>query len=280
MPKFLNQQEIYRILQRELPEGVYADGAPEAFFTTADNYSTASGIASAYSKMERAYDNFWPQYADEKIDDWEIFVFNALQSGLSLAERRTRVINQLKTRPTLALWEILTTVVANFVPPGTFVQVVEWGCSDSVAYGWQLGISKLGSETVLGWGYTKVGPDGGDLCAAVIGDGWRLGQSPLGIGTRLGGSISYKDLSEAQLRAYAYEVRIFGYSLSSSERANLDLLLKRKEPARSAHIIRDGLSLVDYNLTVAVADVDQFDNVDCVAVDATQATGYAGRETP
>lgn len=278
MPKFLDQNEVYRILQRELPEDVYADGPPSAFFTTADMYATASGIASLYTRMGRVYENFWPSTADELIDQWEVFVFGSVQSGLSLAERRNRVINQLKSQPTLALWEMLT-AVANFVPPGTFVQVVEFNCKDS-AYGWKLGVSRLGSETALGWGYTKIGPDGADLCAFVIGDGWRLGNSQLGSGTRLGGSISYKDLSEAQLRAYGYEVRIFGYTLSASERVNLSLLMKRKEPARSAGLIRDGLSLTDYNLTVAVANVDQFDGIDCVAVDATQTTGYAGRETP
>lgn len=279
MPKFLTQQEIYRILQRELPEGVYADGPPSAFFTTADMYATASGISGLYAKMQRVYDNYFPQYADEKIEDWETFVFNKIQTGLSLPGRRTKVINQLKLRPSLSLWEILT-AAANFVPVGTFVQVVEWGCRDGSAWGWKLGSSRLGSETVLGWGYSKIGPDGADLCDYVIGDGWRLGTSHLGSETRLQGSLTYDEFVGAQMRAYMYEVRIFGYSLTPQEWLDLDLLLRRKEPARSGHVVLDGLSLTTFDLTSPVTNVDQFDGVDCIAVDSSQTTGYSGRIRP
>lgn len=278
MPKFLVQSELYRLIQRELPPDNYADGAPSAFFTTADSDSTAKVLDTFYQKMERVYDNYFPYYADESIGDWEKFVFGAEQSGLTLQERRQRVVNQLRARPSLSLWEMLTTA-ANFVPPGTFVQIVEWGCNEATE-GWKLGVSKLGSQTVLSWGLKKIGVDGANLCPAMIGNGWRLGESPLGSGTRLGGTYSYKEITEAQMRAYVFEIRVFGYTLSEAERKSLGLLIRRKEPARSGHIIMDGLNLTAYNLTVPVLEAGQFSNVDCIAVDGTQSTGYVGRTTP
>jgi hypothetical protein len=278
MPKYLSAEECYRLLQRELPEGVYADGAPSGFYSTADMFSTASGIAKLYENMERIYENFFPQTADEKIVDWEVKVFGVqLDSSLSLTERRGRVINKLRSRPTLALWEILT-LVAGFVPAGTFVQVIEWGCHPSVT-GWKLGVSKLGLETALGnQGDVLFLGNGNDICEKMSSTGWRLGQRRLGIDTTLGIDGYYLDLSYAQIRAYTYEVRIFGYTLPANTRIQLEAELSKREPARSGHVIFENLSLTTYGLTVPVSNVDQFSLVDCITRDDTQTTGYKGRK--
>lgn len=279
-PKFLSAQEVYRILQRESPEGVYADGAPGQYFTTADNFSAASGVAAIYQNLERVYENFWPQTANEKIADWENYVFGAPTSegSLSLSERRLRVINQLRARPSLALWEILT-LVANLVPPGTYVQVQEVGCSPAFK-GWRLGESKLNSETAFGWGYAVLGPNGADLCQFTQTNGWRLGSSSLAVTTRLKGDFGYEAVTYAQMRAYLYAVRIFGYTLTASERAALVQALRAKEPARSSRLIYENQDLADFNLTTVVNDVSQFDLVDCIKVDAASVTGYSGRTNP
>jgi hypothetical protein len=71
MPKFLSATEAYRMIQRELPENVYIDGPATAGYSTASVYSKALAIEKIYQNLERIYDNFFAQTADEKIADWE-----------------------------------------------------------------------------------------------------------------------------------------------------------------------------------------------------------------
>lgn len=116
MPKFLSVTEIYRLLQRELPEDVYADGAPDLYNTAADMCAAASGFHTAYGNLERIYENYFPQYADEKIGDWEVMVFGQLSEGsLTLQERRDRVIAKLRERNRINLWSILVDIL-NLLP--------------------------------------------------------------------------------------------------------------------------------------------------------------------
>lgn len=274
MPKFLSQQETYRLIQRELPEGVYADGPPSAFFTTADNDSIAKTVATAYANLSRIYENYFPQSTDERIDDWEVKVFGVVSDdGLTLAERRSRVLAKIRKKPSLALWEILT-LVASRLPEGVFVQVVNWGCGDGGS--WILGKSKLGVDTILGWGNPSL-IQGDDLCAAVVGNGWRLGSSALGVDTRLTGTYSWQTISQVQAKAYTYEVRIFGYELTGLDYEKLVLELAAAEPARSGRLIRQNLSLASYGLIFPASNVDQFSGVNCICRDSSSDTGYSGR---
>jgi hypothetical protein len=277
MSKFLSADELYRLIQRELPEGVYPDGPPAGYFSTADSFAAASGLAKTYSNLQRVYDNYFPQFADERIEDWEVKVFGEMQVG-TLADRRERVIQKIRSEPSLSLWEMLLTALS-YVTPGTYVQVVEYGCPESPAYGWKLGVSKLGSETVLGGGYDVVGGYGGqDICEKILENNWVLGRSKLGTETILGGTYTNEQVALARFRAYTFEVRIFSEVLTSTAWAQLDATLKAQEPARSQHLIFDGLSLATYNLTVDAGDVDAFSLVDCAKVDNTSTTGYKGLE--
>ena len=85
MAKFLSRDEVYRLLQRELPEGVYPDGAPSSYYSTADIDSVASVASTGYANLQRIYDNYWPQSADEFLSTWEITVFaKNLSASLTL----------------------------------------------------------------------------------------------------------------------------------------------------------------------------------------------------
>lgn len=276
--KFLNANEIYRLFQRELPEGVYPDsGSPSAYFSTASAQAKSITVESLYKNMGRIYDNYFPQTADEKINDWEVTVFgSAINASLPLGARRQKVINKLRSRPTLSRWEMITTVL-NYVPVGTFVQIVEYQ-KTGPDFGWRLGVSKLGSETFLGWGTAQVVPLGGaGNCSDLFKGRWVLGKSALGTETILGGPFTYTQFTDAQNRAYGYEVRIFGVTLDSITRANLEADLKSREPARSSHVLLDGLDIVQYNLTVDVGAVDQTSLVNAAKLDNTTSTGYSGR---
>lgn len=274
MSKFLDTQTLYRVFQRELPEGVYPDGNPSASFSAASIYSKAQVFETMYANLNRIYDNYWPQTADEKIGDWEITVFGQIQdASLSLDTRRQNVLTKIRAQPTITMWNILT-LIAGLIPAGMFVQIAEFQCGSGRS--WILGVSRFGKDTFLGWGSPN-SIQGPDFCHLAQNLGWRLGQSALGLNTFLG-SHDAGNLILAQNRAYGYEIRIFG-NIDAATLNLINLEVTKAEPARSHFIIRTGLSLATYGLIFPVTDVGQFSGVDCITRDDTSTTGYSGMET-
>lgn len=274
MPKFLVKDELYRLFQRELPEDVYLDGPATAGYSTSSSYSKATVLERVYSNLQRIYDNYFPGYADERQEDWEIKVFGAkLDATLTLAERRARVIAKLQKQPTITLWEILT-LVSGYVPEGTFVQVVENGCSGGP---WRLSVSKLGVDTALGINPYNV-PYGSE-CSSLVRDGWILGLSRLGVDTALTGSKNWNDVALTQLQAYGYQIRIFNYALAGDTLQQMFQEIAKAEPARSGRIMRQNADLNDFGLLIPVTNVDQFSGVNCITRDPLSTTGYSGRKT-
>lgn len=270
MPKFLTRQEIYRILQRESPMDVYPDGAPTAFISTASMDAKAKVFASIYQNLETVYENYFPQSADERIEDWEVKVFGEPSTGgLTLLERQSRILAKLRKRPKISKWEILT-LIAGYIPEGKFVQIVEL-CSPQGK--WVLGRSRLGSETILGLG--SPGEFNPQTCSDLVRQGWVLGRAKLGTQTALG--KDYRGLYSLQAQAYGYEVRIFDYELTGDTLEQALLEIKKAEPARSSFVMKQNLDLTDYGLTVPVSDVNEFNLVDCITRDSTSTTGYSGR---
>lgn len=276
MPKFLEREEIYDIIQRELPESVYPDGAATGFYSTADSDSQAKVIESAYSNLERIYDNYFPGWADEKISDWEITCFGErLSSTLTISEKRALIKAQLRLRPDVSVWSTLTAVL-DIVPFGTVVQVFEFCKFDG---GWELGESGLGFDTFLD-GFEKIVLDDTSLYCnpESLFDGWHLGVSELGNTTELGGAsgdgLSGLDWGYQQVSAYTSVVRVFGYTLTNSERSAIEDL---RVPGRSQRFISDDLDIADFDLNTLVTDVEITDNVNCMFKDAGSSTGYSGR---
>jgi hypothetical protein len=226
MPKFLTRQEIYRMLQRESPENVYPDGAPSAYYSTADWDATASGIASAYENLETTYDNYWPMYANASaIAKWEIKAFGELLSGsLSLSEKQDLVKTRIQARKGLTK-DDMTLIVKSVIGSDKLVELIEWGCGDGT---WLIGVSELGLNTFLG-GYNQSAYTGEDLCDKSASD--------------FGLSEDYWDGMREE--AYTYEVRIYDYVLTTRERTEIDEQLSIYEPARSQHIITDDLDSAD-----------------------------------
>lgn len=277
MPKFLSAYEVYRVIQRELPEGAYPDGPASAFFSTADSYASGQAVATLYDNLARIYANNFPQTADERIDDWVFKVFGFyLPAGTTLGDKRQRVIDKIRKQPTISLWEILK-LVAQSVPRGTFVQVAEYQCG--AAQGWKLGVSLLGATTYLNFNntYQQLNlPPGTDWCGFVRNQHWRLGRDALGVNTFLS-KYTQEQIYQPQAKAYGYEIRIFDYVLPPEQLMQLDFEVKAAEPARSYHVFRQGLQLVDFGLVRTVNNVDQFSGVTCIAVDDSQTTGFIGK---
>lgn len=224
MPKFLTRAEVYRILQRELPEDVYPDGAPSASYSTADMDSIADCAATGYANLEQVYLNYFPQTTDAKIDDWEIKLFNMLADNtLTLQERRDRVINRIRYRRSISVTGVSGAVLS--VIPDLDFQLMEWGCDEG---GWQLNVSELGISTFLN-GFNRLRGVGPLLC--------EVDPSVFG--------FTEAEWEIMREEAYTYEVRIYNRVLTTEERFRLNLQLIKDEPARSDHVITDGLTDAD-----------------------------------
>lgn len=282
MAIFLTREQIYRSLQRELPEDIYPDGPPSAFFSTADNDAVADCAATGYYTLSRIYENNYPQSATERIEDWVVKVFPfKFDSTVTLQEKRERILAKLRKQPTITMWEILT-LVASYVPEGTYVQVVEWGCECSPGGGeWVLDSSELNIDTSLGFPVhsTDLVGDMSTWCEFLSGLHWRLDADQLDVDTVLAGDPSvptWQAVSSAQMAAFMYEIRIFGYVLTGDSLAKMEQEVRGAEPARSGHITRQNLVLADYNLVNPVLNVDQFSGVNCITRDPSQESGYRG----
>ena len=280
MAKFLTREELYRMLQRELPEdNVYPDGAPSAYYSTADMDSVADVAATGYVNLSRIEANNFILTADERIDDWVTKTFEKdFDPSTTLEQKRQRVTDKLRKQPTITLWEVLKIVVA-YVPEGTFVQIVEPCGEESF---WQLGISLLGIDTFLkGTLAQDLVPavDVSDWCDFIQNpekSGWRLSEHQLGFNTYLS-QYDYVDIAAVQFNAYGYEIRIFGYTLPAQDLENMLTEVLNAEPARSGRIIRQNLNLNDFGLTTIVNNVGQFSGVDCITRDPLSTTGFTGR---
>lgn len=225
MALFLSAEQIYRLIQRELPIDAYPDGSPDKFYSTADSFATAKVFESAYDNNSRIYENMFPQTADEKISDWEIRTFGyLLDASLTLQQKRDKVLAKIRTRRRTTPNDILQTVYT-VIDSSILVEIVEWNC-----YGgsWVLNESELEISTILS-GPNPLRVTGPDLCA--------LSAAELG--------LTEQELLEMREDAYTYEVRIYDYTLTADELERLEAALNSAEPARSQHIILDGLDPVD-----------------------------------
>lgn len=276
MALFLSQYQIYRLLQRELPEGVYPDGPASAFYSTAENDSVAAVAASGYQSMSRISANYFPQTSVENIDDWVFKMFGFLfDSSVDLATKQQRVIEKVRKVGSMNLFTILT-IVAKYVPPGNYAQVF-FACGSHKA--WELGVSLLGLDTYLAFiSNDNIGITDDNIlnwCSFVSSLHWRLGQDGLGFNTYLS-YIKYTDLASFQADAYQYTIRIYDYTIPPGDLANLEAELKAGEPARSAHQFFQNVPLAGSGLTTVVPDANQFSGVDTITRDPLSTTGYTG----
>jgi hypothetical protein len=226
MPIFLTQQQVYRIIQRELPDGVYPDGPATAFYSTADSDATASIVGDAYANQEAVYDNYFPNYCDDSAQPLfeELYLGQQLSSSDTLANRQAKVIAKIRSQRRTTATDILATVYT-VVDPSVQVEIVPWGCGCA---GWVLDVSTLDYSTILNQfnNLILVGPD---LCSK--------GAADYG--------LTDAEYAEYQKEAYFYEVRIYGYTLTAQESSDLETALLAAEPARSQHQVIDGLDPAD-----------------------------------
>lgn len=223
MAIFLQRSDLYRLLQRELPpNNVYPDGPPDRFYSTADMDSVAEVLSKVYANLERIYDNYFPQSADESLNKWETKVYGSLNpQNLTVSERQDRLVTFIRNPKGLTVSDMIS-VVKGVIGSDKDVQIIEWGCSSGV---WIIGVSELGEETYLG------GPDqsqatGSDLCSKTWTDF----------------NLTQQEWLELKDDAYRYEVLVYNYTLTAQELQLVEEALSAAEPARSGHTITDGLT--------------------------------------
>ncbi len=222
MPTFVTREQVYRLLQRELPEGVYPDGAPSAYYSTADMDSVAAVAATGYANLERIYDNNWPMTADERIAAWEIMAFGYnLPASLTLEERQDRVAEKIRSRKGLTIGDMIA-VVKSVIGTDKLVDAIEWGCSSG---GWMIGVSQLGIETYLNGYPSRLTVTGPFICEA----------DPATYG------YTEEQWQQMRTEAYTYQINVYGYTLTQAEYDTIDQSLSIAEPARSGHVIVSGL---------------------------------------
>lgn len=283
MPTFLTQTQVYDIINRELPEGLFAySPSPNKFYITSELDSYAKTIADTYSTMQNIYKNMFITTADDKLVDFELMYFNRRSAGdLTNDERRARILAKIRSQAFVSIWDILT-FVCSYVPIGTYVQILESGNPYGVG-SWLVGYSEIGMNTILG----DASPQSliGENADLVWTRGWVYGD-PLPSGVSADPLITQAAVTSMRNTAYSYEIRIFDYEITGDLLTNFELDLQQIEPARSQHYLYQNLNLSDYYLTIDVNNVDQFTkvlyqgnniHVDCIALDDTQLTGYKGR---
>jgi hypothetical protein len=222
MPYFPNGYDFYRMLQRELPQGVYPDGHQGAFYSTADNAAIADVAATGYANLQQIYYNYWPQLCDvQSIAEFEVAYFGyQLDASLTLAERRDRVLVKLRARNGIRAIDMYNAVLA-IIGSDKAIEIAPW-CS-SVGT-WIIDENQLGITTYLGSG-PRLAMTGPAVCGA---DPALYGLTP-------------QQLAGIQQDAYTYSVLIYGYTLTALELATIDATLTAAEPARSTHKIYSGL---------------------------------------
>jgi len=251
MPTFLTRENIYRILQRELPEDIYPDGPPERYYSTADNDSVAEVFSSMYSTMESIYNNMFVITADEQLSQWETNLLASTPVGdISIDQRRANLLAFLRSQDNISYWTIMN-AVQGFVPAGTFVEI-RWRAHKGDCIIAQM----TGQNSYLVWG-----PD------------WVAGDpAPAGVTVTDNIRNVEADLLYLRRHAYVYDVVIWGYELDAEETIRLDELLTRIEPARSDHTITSWADdMLPGGPEVTAATVEQYENA---KTDDTSGTGY------
>jgi len=184
----------------------------------------------------------------------------------TLLDRQNRILNKLRTRNGISAWDVAT-FVANYVPEGTYIQIIEKG---SPRGGWRLSRSKLSLETYFGSGRLLTGQT---TCDNSNIRGWRLSQSKLSTQTYFGS----KAIADGLTQAYTYVVKIYDYTFPTDVFNKFLIDLTAFEPARSQHIVYQGLPIAGTPFQTLLPQVGQFDNILLIARDSTSPTGYKGR---
>jgi hypothetical protein len=250
MAIFLTRAQIYRVLQRELPEDVYPDGAPSQYLSTAENDSIAGTLETVYSNMGAAYLDMFPM-TTLNIEAWEKKVFNEIYVGtLSLDDRRNRVLAFLRNEPDMSYWTIITTI-ASFLPAGSSVRVANRGRNSPTIVG-----QIMGENSDLVWNRD-----------------WTAGDpAPAGVTVTDDIRNNYSSMLNVRTTAYTYDVTLYGTLITAELMSAIDAMLTQIEPARSAHTI----TLISNDLLPALTEATQFnaENFETIVKSSLSSSGY------
>jgi hypothetical protein len=216
MVRILTREEIYKGMAREMPDGVFPDGSPTQFISTADTDAVAQTIATSYTALGQVDTESSIITATEtSIGKWEYTYFSQQFEGELLEDRRARILGKIRQNEDISQWQIQLVCAAFF--PNTWIEVRQRNQLDDETSSMVKGTS---ADTV--WGPT-----------------WTSGDAfPSGV---TGLEIIRTDVEQmryAQLQAFIYDIYIFTNDTISTETlTSFSAKLTEQEPARCRHTI-------------------------------------------
>jgi len=237
MAKFLSRSEIFNVIQREMPDNVFPDGAPASFLSTADNDSVAGCVGTAYASLSSAHADLSLMTTSENIAKWEFSYLGLQYEGEELESRRARILAKIRQNEDISLWQIQL-VVASFIPD-TWIEIIQR--------------NQLDDETSS---MVK-----GALADTVWGRTWTSGDPfPSGV---TGLEIIRTDVEQmryAQRQAFIYDIFVFtNETISAETLQKLDEALLAQEPARCRHTISI-VPPVNLDFWESVYDTNRYSN--------------------
>jgi hypothetical protein len=250
MAIFLNREQIYRILQRELPEGIYPDGSPDQYVSTAENDSIAGTISGCYATMQEIYTDLFPQTANS-LEKWEAKIFGETSVGnLSITDRRNYLLSGLRSQANISYWTIITTI-ASILPLGCAVEVRNYS---------------------LHFQYKVTGIKGNNA-DLVWNDTWQAGDpAPEGVTVTDDIRNNYSSMVAVRAAAYRYDVVLYGTNITSELVSLVESTLNNIEPARSTHTLKT--ILLNLTPTTIVATESNVENFESIYRDENSISGY------
>jgi hypothetical protein len=226
VPTFPTENQLFGVLQGELPPGLYSDDTANNE-NPANNAWTSSEVRAwallfvdLYSSLLAIWNNKFVTLADASgIQRWEIMLFGAPQSAtLTLTQRRNALLAQLQYQGGINYAIIYAATYALLNPLG-FAFGIQTYNGARPGSSWILNSSLLGLDTYLA------------PCDPIKGTG----------GTPLNCSLDYEaagittaQLASIQSTAYTYVVKITGTATDATI-AQLNTLLTKFEGASRTH---------------------------------------------
>lgn len=229
MPTFGSEDELFAVLQGEMPDGVYSKDLAKNTDTTNNAWTSSEArtwamlIRDAYVSLLAIYNNKFVTLADHSgIERWEKVLFATPVDGtLTWEERRDNLLTQLRYQGGIN-FAVINAAVSAILTPLALTYTISTLNGARPGSAWILDVGLLGLDTFL------VGMD--PIRGAI-----RTAPLDCDLDYEAAG-LTLAQLQAIQATAYTYVVKITG-TADDATLAKLDTVLTRLEGASRTHMI-------------------------------------------
>jgi hypothetical protein len=277
MPTFLTTKQLYKLVNAELPEFVYAYAAsPTSFYVSSEFYSYAECIHSLYETMQNIYIESIPNTCTlDGIAGHEIAYLGQISMGnLSLEERRSIVLSKIRSLASCSMWNVLQFITTFY--PDVYFQIVTYNTQYS-GDGWVVDESLLGFNTFLSAGslQTLTGSRADEVWTGT----WEQGD-PMPNGVNGDPDITQAEVLAMRETAYGFLIRVFGTDFTTlGNFTEFERQFAQIIPVRSDYHTLENAVLTDYDLTEDVTDLTEWDNINCMMYESSTGL-FLGKRKP